>query len=521
MSQSDRDHQVAKPAREAEAAAPAPAPKGPYDRDITQRLAGGATPHDLGVFIARHVPDAAQASVWTLLQKERGNAYAAEVRSAMGAAATTGDSPLGGAMLVSNNPEGLTAPGTIMTAQARAGHLAAYIHHSNHTRAPMDMYLVVKPSGGAVTTNVSGAAAATGTSERAHGGGNRDWAADPDVVVAAANQAKGHAKDPNAHNRVDVTKTGSGATPIHIGSLPAMGGGDPPLFDARFDLDLSGPAEIEVVAERATGTSATAAANEKQLAVGNTKYEESGSNGRAAGVYAGATYQSDDTVKVSSLPHKVPLTGSKFSGGPSPSVEAGQAMQVATPSTEVIAAAYKELQTSVDAATSYVLEHVFRISAAWLATVKTPSADYQQIIDETRAALTKDRKDSKLTSTLAVIAKHRTIGATLDAASYGTMFEMAFLLDNDSKAEAKIGMSFLTDATAARDHTKGAVFRGLVSVDGVEHAINHDTASGLQSTADLGGVADLKPEETKYVKVAFQSPGQISAGQELDIRKRG
>src|SRR5450432_2745763 len=118
-------------------------------------------------------------------------------------------------MLVSNNPEGLSSPGTIVSAHAKAGPLAAYIHHSNHTHTPLDMFLVVKPSSGPVTAKLSGASAVTGGAARAHEG-KGEFAADPNVVVAAANEP-GNTAD--AHNRTNISKVATTATPIKLGTL--------------------------------------------------------------------------------------------------------------------------------------------------------------------------------------------------------------------------------------------------------------------------------------------------------------
>jgi hypothetical protein len=60
---------------------------------------------------------------------------------------------------------------------------------------------------------------------------------------------------------------------------------------------------------------------------------------------------------------------------------------------------------------------------------------------------------------------------------------------------------------------------GLISVDGVDHAINNDTASHHPNHAELGG-AQIEAGKSKYVHVHFQSPGQVSAGQELDIKNK-
>jgi hypothetical protein len=208
----------------------------PWQRDIAQRLAHNATPHDLGTYLSSHVPAAQRDQAIAFLHAQRGNAFVQQV-----IAASSASGPLTGEMLVSNNPEGLSSPGTIVSAHAKAGALAAYIHHSNHTHGPLDLFLVVKPDKGPVTVGLSGASAATGTSKRASGGSG-DWAADPNVIVAAANEAKGDAKDPDSHNRTNVSKVATGATPIQIGTLPAAGKGDPPLFDARYDVTLTGDA---------------------------------------------------------------------------------------------------------------------------------------------------------------------------------------------------------------------------------------------------------------------------------------
>jgi hypothetical protein len=74
----------------------------------------------------------------------------------------------------------------------------------------------------------------------------------------------------------------------------------------------------------------------------------------------------------------------------------------------------------------------------------------------------------------------------------------------------------------------GNVYRGLVAVDGVSYAIDADNmqkdakgkAKKPSTQTELGAVA-VKPGEEKYVTVQFQSPGQISGGQRLDLTKNG
>ena len=194
----------------------------------------------------------------------------------------------------------------------------------------------------------------------------------------------------------------------------------------------------------------------------------------------------------------------------------------------MLAATKKELAISPDAAAIYVLEHVFRIAPSWLRekgvwdgshlTTKGLTDDYASIIEDLKAALAAD-KGKDLVATKAAIAKHPTVGASLDAASYGTMFDVGVMIDNDTQATANVGLDFLTDASANRGNREGATFRGLISVDGVDHAINNDTASHHPNHAELGG-AQVEAGKSKYVHVHFQSPGQISAGQELDIKKK-
>ncbi|HEY0253199.1 MAG TPA: hypothetical protein VGC41_16810, partial [Kofleriaceae bacterium] len=208
--------------------------------------------------------------------------------------------------------------------------------------------------------------------------------------------------------------------------------------------------------------------------------------------------------------------GTKFGGAPSPKAE--QVQPVAASDTVLTAA----LEKKGDASAAYVLEHVFRIAPDWLRekgvwdgttlTTKGLTEDYASLITSLKAA-------TDLAALKAVVAKHPSIGAGLDAASYGTMFDVGVLIDNDTKAKADVVLDFLTDAAANRAGKQGAVFRGVVSVDGVDHAINNDTASGHASHATLGN-AEIEAGKSKYVHVRFQSPGQISAGQELDIKKK-
>jgi len=489
-----RDH-VAPTAKPSTATAEAePASNASWQRDLTERLARNATPHDIATFLATHREH--QPEAMAFLTQHKGNAFVQKV------VAATPTGTLSGQMLVSNNPEGLSTPGVVMSVSAKAGALGAYIHHSNHTKKPMDMFLVVKPTGGPVTAILSGASAATGGAKRADGG-KGEWAADPNVIVAAASEAAGDTNDKDSHNRTNITKHATNATPIKIGTLPAGGAGDPPLFDARYDVSLSGDAELSVVAGDPANT---------KPATGNTKYELGSTNSRAAGLYEGASFATDDTALVSKLPFKKALTGSKFGGGPSPKVEQAQA---------TISDANLSARPKGDAGVVYVLEHAFRIAPTWLRekgvwdgthlTTKGLTDDYATLIIELRAA-TDDA------AVKAVIAKHPSVGAGLDAASYGTMFNVGVLIDNDTKAAANVSLDFLTDATANRASREGAVFRGVVSVDGVDHAINNDTASHHANHSVLESAA-IEAGHSKYVHVHFQSPGQISAGQELDVKK--
>ncbi|MEZ4367891.1 MAG: hypothetical protein R2939_16670 [Kofleriaceae bacterium] len=514
-----------------------PAQRARWERDVRLRLEQGASAQEVARFLAQHVPTEEREQYAAMANAIRGNAFWDQVLTA---AAQTSSSVLSGRMLVSNNPEGLDSPGTIITAEIAAGRIAAYIHHSNHTTTDLAMFLVVTPTGaGPVTVAMSGASAATGTSKRAQGNGGALWSKDPNVLVAAAMEARddgtGAGRDRDLDLRTNLVKTDATAMALPLGKLPRKRGGDPPLFDARYDLELSGDAKLAVVAEPAGASAAAGAIAEDEFAVGNTKYEKSSTHGRAAGVYEGANWRSDDTYLLSQLPSRRYLTGSKFDSfagkAENPSLVSGGSMQVVGPSAAVLAAARDKAGRSIDAATVYLAEEVFRISAHWLrekhawnGTALTPSAlsgDYVTILDGLRTALRADLASGNDDAVKAHVDANRNLGATVDAASYGTMFDVAILVDNDTASAGAFALNFITDFKAEEaGATKGNIYRGLVSVDGVDHPINHDTASGRQVEVTLGGAARLEPGAAKYVHIQFLSPGQISTNQALEVQKR-
>jgi hypothetical protein len=486
-----------------------------WKREFERR--GSSDAAELAVFVSGlSAADRDDAMAW--LRQQRGEPFVDQIVAAASA------SPFSGSMLVSNNPEGLSSPGRVMEASAKRGNVAVYVHHSNHMKAPLGIHLVVRPEGGRMSARLAGAAAATGGPKRASGK-DAGWRADPNVIVAAANEARGDAKDPDSQNRTNVAKTIDEPTAIKLGTLPAGGRGDPPLFDARYDLELGGDATLEIVAERSGPDEATNALAEQRPATGNTKYESAVTNGRAAGVYGGARFASDDTARVSELPFTKRLTGTKFDGGPAPA--ALERQRTVTPAATDLAAMATAKKTSLDAAAVVVLERMFRIAPDWLrergvwngASLNAAglTSDYVALIEAVRAAV-REHDDMRVATT-ALLAKYPHVGATLDAASYGTMYDVAILLDNDTKTAASVGLDFRTDAAANAKRSPGAVYRGLVSVDGVDHAINHDTAHGRANHVELATEL-LAPDATKHVHVRFQSPGQISAGQEIAVTKK-
>src|SRR5277367_3163751 len=67
-----------------------------WQRELTQRLAHGATPQEIGVYLASHPTSRNEAIAF--LHHERGNGFVQQ------ALAATTNAPLSGAMLISNNP---------------------------------------------------------------------------------------------------------------------------------------------------------------------------------------------------------------------------------------------------------------------------------------------------------------------------------------------------------------------------------------------------------------------------------
>jgi hypothetical protein len=558
-------------------ASPAPASQMPAAtvHEITIRLAANASAKDLAQWMKLHLHGDAlwQARSW-LQQHKSAKVTDAFLTSLDAAIAKAPDKALSGSMLVSNNPEGLTSSGKIMSTQVSEGKLAAFIHHSNHTSAPMNLFLAFRPTEKSSYV-ISGAGVSKTTLPSAPNGKSvQNFEYDPNVAVADAVQGSGGGK---------VALSGDSANVLSLGTLRGKKAKETtePLLDARYDLNVTVTkagvdvddqenvntltAEVIAVPAAAIATNGqspvsaadkAAALSTTAMAKGNTKYQSATSNGRASGVYEGANMHSDQTVNVTAMkPFRQVITGGRGSDAPTPQLT--QAAEVAEVKAADVAKTMAIAGGNADRATVAILDKYLRISAEWLAELgvwksgfkefifqpndpKTNkpkvdkegnpvfplSSDYMEILLNVKKSLL----DISGQATADYINKVSTrVSANGDFASYGTVIELAYLLNNDTDAAANMQVNFVSDVAQYDKEIKqgieppnkaGTTYRGNVIVDGKPHTIESDDAKGRSSQTKLDD-KNLAAGQSQYMHIKYMSPGQISAGQAIEIAGQG
>lgn len=468
---------------------------------------------------------------------------------------------LSGQMLVSNNPEAVYQPGRITKGlRLGPGRAAVYVHHSNHTASALDFFLVVrKVGGGSMNVGSDGA--------KSSGAVTNDQHADPNYQTA---------RDAIALGRKPITNHKSdGPEEIGIGGIAVSrdrhSADRSPIFDARYNLMLDSEAEVDVVC-RARGDKTPLA--DLPMATGNTKAFLPGTYGRASGVYTGALWQSTSTLDVQSLakhPVSYPLT-TVASGPKAPVPKAEQQQQAEVPSPEQLGRILRE-SASADTAVLRIAKEVYRLDPTWLADkgilkngAIDPSSEtlkdgaYNRMLIQQAVAVredmqaladlrarTKDDPDVKkvleqfaATHTAAFLAKNQTLGAATDAANYGTIYSLEFILEN--AGDKAVPVSFKLE-----NHNKYP-YRGAVEYsapDGgkVVDAFRDSKSGGAEGLMDLFVTRVAAAEEDKEkekgaerkegedargpkptqsrVGLRFMSPGQIGSGQTLEISQGG
>ncbi len=514
-----------------------------FTRELTLRLAAEATPEELARWMRLHLhgPVLAQGRTWLEVhaRSRLPRTYLAQLDEQLARAPAQA---LSGAMLVSNNPEGLNTGGKIMTTNVEAGKLAAYIHHSNHAKQAMNLFLVFRPAPGK-QFSVSGHGASASTS-------SYDFAHDPNVAVADAIQESGGKQVP--------TIGGDHAKAMPLGAIRPKHDKETtePLLDARYDLDVVGDVTVDVVAVAGSPKADLALATTKQ-ATGNTKYQSATSNGRASGIYTGANLASDETVRVSELQPRFQqiLTGGRGAAAPSPHLSTAAVHPVVT--AEQAAKTIADGKGNPDLAAALLLETHLRISREWLQEkrvwnpltqaltlddgavkdgksikVDRLTPDYMEVLRRVVASVS-DRSGAQAASAINQL-QGRT-SATGDFASYGTVIDATYLLHNDTDGRAALHVDFISDlrvheaerarlaqgTLASKDANKaGERFRAHVQVDGKETKVESDSEAGLRSSTEVAQRA-IEPGASQFLHVRYMSPGQISAGQAIEIHGKG
>ena len=449
---------------------------------------------------------------------------------------------LSGAMLVSNNPEGLNTGGKIMTAKVEAGKLAAFIHHSNHAKQAMNLFMVFRPDPGK-RFSVSGHGTTASTT-------SYDFNPDPNVAVADAIQGSGGKQVP--------TIGGDHAKAMPLGAIRPKHDKETtePLLDARYDLDVVGDVTVEIVAVAGSPKPDLALATTTQ-ATGNTKYQSATSNGRASGIYTGANLTSDETVRVSELKPRFQqrLTGGRGDAAPSPHLSTAASHPVVT--AEEAAKTIAGGKGNPDLAAALLLENHLRISREWLhekhvwnpltqaltldddavkdgkpTKVDRLSPDYMEVLRRMVASVS-DRSGALAAS--AINQFQGRTSATGDFASYGTVIDATYLLHNDTDAKADLHVDFISDLRVheaerarlakgtldSKDANKdGEKFRAHVLVDGKQAKVESDSEAGLRSSTEVAQ-RGVEPGASQFLHIRYMSPGQISAGQAIEIHGTG
>ncbi|HEY0250076.1 MAG TPA: hypothetical protein VGC41_01065 [Kofleriaceae bacterium] len=530
MSEHDRD------VKGAEAIETAATPKPDSLLDRFEAIVAYGTPPALGRYLR-----VLQASpplfnrAYATLQQLRGNHVAKQAIAHIHANAGGTNATLSGTMLISNNPEAIMTPGKIVEEHVGPGPLAVYAHHSNISGADLDVFMVVKPEGHGEHWSRDGAHAAQHDDHHTPGGNRGQWQNDPNVFVSTVVEAKpgeaAYGMGDHAHGQaLDGPKV------ISLGTIPAVGPkAEPLLLDARYHLDLDGPATVAIVAE--PKKHGVAPDRDQRAAKGNMKYQERlgdhMTNGRASGLYTGAMFSEHETVELATTPVRKPLTGSTTDNGAlSPQASHRQSRGALT--ADVIEAVRADLAKAPEIAVVTLLDLHFRIARGWLAqkgasdgtrlhALPAGLADYQVLIDPLLKALRADVHDPHLTRTKAAVDASPPIGADADGASYGTKFDVWYTLHNATNHGLGVELDFVTDTHAPahptkQDHAKP--WLGTVRVDGVNHAIESDAHNGNYKPSTSLEDVTLHADERKPVHVEFMSPGQATAGQAIDIKPK-
>ncbi|MFT3694017.1 MAG: hypothetical protein QM831_12810 [Kofleriaceae bacterium] len=540
MAQHDHD---AKAAGSAELSTPvAKKPDGMLDR--FEAMLAHAAPPAIG-----HYLRVLQASppmferAYAMLQSVRGNNVAKQAIAHMAARSSDGktNATLSGSMLISNNPEAIMTGGKVVEQDVPAGPVAVYAHHSNISGKPLNVSMVVRPQHGGEHMNRDGAHASQGDSHHTPGSSSEQWSHDPNVFVSTVAEAK---KGEAAYGLGEHTR-GEALGKVKVVPLgtisPVPHGKEPKLFDARYHLDLDGPATIAIVAEEAQGGQSPA--DDKRMATGNMKYQElltdpkTGkhhmTNGRASGLYTGAMFSEHETIGLTGAAVRKPLTGSStLDNQLSPQADKPQLVG-ALQSQTVDAVRAQLAKGDIDHAVVILLEQQFRIATAWLkdkgvwdgtklnpiSAANSAMYDYQTLITDLQVALRIDQHAAELAATRDAIRKHSHIGATADGASYGTKFDVWYTLHNETPGNLGLEIDFVTDTQKPAPNGHHNPWRGTVRVDGHNHVIESDGTNGYKAATELEDVT-LTPDERKAVHVEFMSPGQASAGQAIDIKPK-
>ena len=515
------------------------------EHELKIRIAAKATPKDVARWICLHLRDEVRVNAVTWVEQANKSAHPTYIRDFHAALAVAPTTEFSGAMLVSNNPEGLTSAGEILRTSVAPGKLGVYVHHSNHTHTAKNLYLRFRPAAGTTYFASGHGESSSGYVKKVTTSTGIDeglFNSDPNVEVANAAQA----------GKLTAVASVGGADVklLPLGQLMAKsktaGAGNEPLFDAKFELNIATkagkdggdapPLEVDVLAAEAN-TSTAQVTQIQHPAKGNTKYQSDTSNGRAAGVYLGQNYDTDETVAVSKLGSRYlnHLTGGANSGKPAP------ALVTEATHDEIGAAAAKALIDKADGNDDYavalMLDAVLRISTEFLVAkgawdpskqkfaMKRKSmygelsADYGEVIDALLATV-KEKSGAQSAQKLNQLVQRSSANAVY--ASYGTMIHAAYFLHNDTDAAASLHVAFLNDSLRS---AKPPPFRANIDVDLLgKHsniAINSDTEKSKNST-DLGrGPVTLAAGQGGYVHLKYMSPGQISANQAIEITGKG
>lgn len=435
-------------------------------------------------------------------------------------------------ILLSNNPEGIRAPGTLVEwSKVPAGNVGVYIHHSNLTATPLDLYVAVRPDGPHVRWAKQGFAAHGSVPDA------KRYQADPNYAVAHA-AAAGLDED-----RLDAAE---GApltlTQFHVVRLEARAGGDPPLMDARYEFHLIGGGAQVAVVSVAAAQPFQASAGLPARAAGNTKIAHRDTVGRAAGVYSGAEWndaQDIDVKNLSEIHYWITSTNKAHPQAPQHEALPGGA-KGALPLDPKKLAAWIHANAAADVVIARIARAVWQVDERWLEekgwydgarftakAQKDPGAggmsvDYRAMTLGLRPAVAQERKalarqaqvpaDYSGGAVAAYVQQYPSLGAPTDTANYGTEYHLRFRLHNGDSSGHKVHFA-LVNAT-------DSPYRGSVRVE--TPAGNSQVPvigrGGAFTLADVP-VPAAGPGDAAEVQLHFISPGQITGGQYILIKK--